>query len=363
LKSLPLRLRDANVSVMSAVLISLLAGLASTLGTRTSLQVEILALRHQLAVLQRTKRRRVPLRAMDRLLWVALIASGPSGARPSGDGYRMASTRIPFYSNWKSRRGLIGRPGTPMEVRTLIRDMNAEIRPASIRTSAPVSFSQPPRGHPTYGRRLAGQFSIDFVMDTQSADWLNALRAEGPVQQNAQARLHSLLLRVARAEVARRGRPTALGAADLDDMCTQAANDALLAVMRKLDTFKGLSRFTTWASKFVMLEVSSRFRRNAWRDRRIEWSDAAWEKLPDASRTADRELEEGEQFRALRRAVSQDLTDRQRMILAAAVLEGVPIDVLAERLGSSRGAIYKTLHDARAKLRGALAQVGPRVVS
>lgn len=163
---------------------------------------------------------------------------------------------------------------------------------------------------------------------------------------------------------ARRGRnATDPTAADRDDMCTQAANDALLAILRKLDTFKGLSRFTTWASKFAMLEVSSRLRRNAWRDRRIEWSDAAWEKLPDAGRAADRELEAEEQFRLLRRAVKQDLTDRQRLVFAAAVVEEIPIDVLAERLGSSRGAIYKTLHDARAKLRGALAEGRPGVVS
>ena len=62
---------------MNAVLISLLAGLTSTFRTRASLQVEILALRHQLAVLQRTRRRRVPLRATDRLLWVALVAFWP----------------------------------------------------------------------------------------------------------------------------------------------------------------------------------------------------------------------------------------------------------------------------------------------
>jgi hypothetical protein len=115
---------------MSAVLISLLAGLASTLRTRTSLQVEVLALRHQLAVLQRTKRRRAPLRAMDRLLWVALHRLWPEWrtalvlVKPETViGWHRRGFR--FYWNWKSRRGLIGRPGTPKEIRTLIRDMSS----------------------------------------------------------------------------------------------------------------------------------------------------------------------------------------------------------------------------------------------
>jgi putative transposase len=115
---------------MGAVLISLLAGLASTLRTRTSLQVEILALRHQLAVLQRTKRRRVPLRAMDRLLWVALLRLWPEWRKAlvlvkpeTVVGWHRRGFR--FYWIWKSRRGRMGRPGTPKEIRALIREMSS----------------------------------------------------------------------------------------------------------------------------------------------------------------------------------------------------------------------------------------------
>jgi len=196
-------------------------------------------------------------------------------------------------------------------------------------------------------------------MDNESEGWLNALRADAPVRDDTLARLHTLLLRVARAEAGRRrGKLPPQTVAELDDLCMQAANDALEAITRKLGSFQGLSRFTTWASKFVVLEISSRLRSHSWRDRRIDWSDTAWEHLASSDLTADRALEQQEQLHMLRDALAQNLTDRQRKILTAVVMEDVPIDVLAERLGSSRGALYKTLHDARTKLRQALTQYG-----
>ncbi len=194
-------------------------------------------------------------------------------------------------------------------------------------------------------------------MNEESQDWLNALCAESSVRDEALARLHSLLLRVARAEAGRRrGKLPSQTVADLDDLCMQAANDALAAITRKLDSFRGLSRFTTWACKFVVLEISSRLRRHAWRDRRAEWSDADWEQLASTHLSADIALEQRERTDRVREAMAQELTERQRMILTSVVMDEVPIDVLAERLGSSRGALYKALHDARSKLHQALAQ-------
>lgn len=196
-------------------------------------------------------------------------------------------------------------------------------------------------------------------MDKESQDWLSALRADAPERDDALARLHSLLVRVARAEAGRRrGKLPPQTVAELEDLSVQAANDALAAITRKLGSFQGLSRFTTWASKFVVLEISSRLRSHVWRDRRIEWSKATWEQLASPDVTADHVLEQQEQLRLLRDAIAQNLTDRQRMILKAVVIEEVPIDVLAERLGSTRGGLYKVLHDARYRLRRALTQDG-----
>jgi hypothetical protein len=117
---------------MCAVLISLLAGLTSTLRTRASLQVEILALRHQLVVLQRNRQKRVSLRAWDRILWVALVRLWPEWrqalitVKPETviSWHRKA---FRFYWNWRSRRGRIGQPGVSKKIRDLIREMNSAI--------------------------------------------------------------------------------------------------------------------------------------------------------------------------------------------------------------------------------------------
>jgi RNA polymerase sigma-70 factor, ECF subfamily len=199
--------------------------------------------------------------------------------------------------------------------------------------------------------------------DGESEGWLRRLRADGTEREQALADLHRLLLRVAHAEAQRRRRtlPDPV-LADLEDLCLQAADDALLAVTAKLDEFAGRSRFTSWAIKFAIFEISTRLRRHAWRGRRVQLDELAWSRLPDLNTpTAQRRAEQQELLVAVRRAVDEVLTPRQREVFLAAAVQDMPIDVLAERLGSSRGAVYKTLHDARRKLRGALANAGMEV--
>ena len=172
-------------------------------------------------------------------------------------------------------------------------------------------------------------------------------------------RLHAMLLGVARAEAyRRRGTLPADIAGDLDDLCLQAANDAVTAVVRKLGDFRGASRFTTWAYKFAVLEVSVRLRRRAWSTRRVNLDEASWGNLADSAPTADRAFEQGEFLSAVRRAVETTLTEHQRHVFLAVVAEEIPIDVVAERTSSTRGAVYKVLHDARRKLREALRSAG-----
>jgi len=196
-------------------------------------------------------------------------------------------------------------------------------------------------------------------LDRDSADWLCALQGSSEARELAITRLHALLVRVARGEGARR-RATlpSRGIEDVDDLCVQAANDALMAVLAKLDTYRGTARFTTWACKFVIFETSTRLRRHAWRHKRVELDDSIWDRLPDSTRPALQQLEDDQLMAALHRAVDEQLTDRQRLIFQSVTIDDVPIDVLAERLGTSRGAIYKMLHDARAKLRRELAEAG-----
>jgi RNA polymerase sigma-70 factor, ECF subfamily len=177
-----------------------------------------------------------------------------------------------------------------------------------------------------------------------SRDWVTELR--GPDRHEAIAELHALLLRAARFELARRGSPD-------DDLAFEAADDALMAVLGKLDEFRGASRFTTWVYKFALLEAGVKARRRAWRGREVAIDEERWPEIPDTGLSAHERLEQEELLLALQRAVRTELTPRQREVFVALALDGVPIDVLAERLGSTRGALYKTLHDARRKLRDA----------
>lgn len=196
-------------------------------------------------------------------------------------------------------------------------------------------------------------------MDTASAAWLSKLRADGPVREAAVTQLHGLLLRVAWGEAARRrGRLPDRVVVELDELCSQAASDAIMAILRKLESFEGASRFTTWACKFVIFELSSALRRRSWAGREVETDETVWNRLADLAPSPLAAVQHSEAIAALRRAVNEDLTDRQRLVFLSAAVEEVPIDVLADRLTTSRGAIYKTLHDARRKIRMVLSAKG-----
>jgi RNA polymerase sigma-70 factor (ECF subfamily) len=193
----------------------------------------------------------------------------------------------------------------------------------------------------------------------ESRAWVEALRSSGPAHEEAVSRLHALLVRGARFEVARRRASlTHVRGEDLDDIAVQAADDALVAVLRKLEDFRGASRFTTWAYKFALLEAGVRLRRRAWQEREVVLDSDSWTRLGGSTAGADADAERSEVLRSLRECIAERLTPHQRQVLVALAIDGVPIDVLAERLGTSRGALYKTLHDARRKLRAALADMG-----
>jgi RNA polymerase sigma-70 factor (ECF subfamily) len=196
-------------------------------------------------------------------------------------------------------------------------------------------------------------------LDAESADWLRTLGGAGGQRERAVVRLHELLLRVARSELRRRSGQHPINGPELDDLAHQAAADALLAITGKLDRFRGESRFTTWAYKFVILEVSTKLGRHFWRRPTVAMGAEDWDRLPDrfgmgpADRAQWRDL-----IVAVRTAVEQELTVRQRQVFVAIVLNGVPLDAVVTELGSTRNAIYKMMFDARSKLRVALAANG-----
>lgn len=196
-------------------------------------------------------------------------------------------------------------------------------------------------------------------MDAESAAWMQALTNTGPEREPALARLHERLVRIALAEVRRRGPRLRISGPELDDLAHHAAGDALLSILGKIDQFRGESRFTTWAYKFVILNVSARIGRHFWRSPAVPLGAEDWDRLPDRfGFDPAREAEWRDLLAALRRAVNEELSARQRRVFVAIVLNGVPLDALVLELGSNRNAIYKTLFDARRKLRAVLATNG-----
>jgi RNA polymerase sigma-70 factor (ECF subfamily) len=196
-------------------------------------------------------------------------------------------------------------------------------------------------------------------LDPDSRAWLDALSAEGTAREEAVRRLHALLMRAARFQLGRASAGWQLRGESVDDVATEVANEALVTILSHRSDFRGASRFVTWASKFVIFEVSAARRRRLWKARELPLEPDGWARLELAAARSDGAegtLEQFEWLRALRVAIDDRLSERQRLVFVAVALNEVPIDVVAERLGASRGAVYKTLHDARRKLRAHLAQ-------
>ncbi|HWF79457.1 MAG TPA: sigma-70 family RNA polymerase sigma factor [Streptosporangiaceae bacterium] len=192
----------------------------------------------------------------------------------------------------------------------------------------------------------------------KSEPWVARLNGLGSDRDAAMRELHELLLRAARFEVRRRqGAFPHVADADADDLAWQSADDALMSILRRLNDFRGDSRFTTWACKFAIVEAGVKVRRHAWRGREIPLTPASWPVVADGAPGPDQHAEARDLLGALREEVER-LTARQQEVFVAVALNGVPIDVLAERLCSSRGALYKTLHDVRRKLRAGLVARG-----
>jgi len=193
---------------------------------------------------------------------------------------------------------------------------------------------------------------------TEQVDWVSALSVPGPERDRALGELHALLVHAARRQVYRMGGMSLghRGEADVDELANQAADEALLALLGKLHTFEGRSRFTTWAYKFAVLHAANAVRAAAWRGREIQLDGL--ELVADTAAQPSQYAEAHDLVAVVRRLLDTALTPHQRRVVVALVVDDVPIDVLADRLGSNRNALYKTLHDARVRIRNALAAEG-----
>jgi RNA polymerase sigma-70 factor (ECF subfamily) len=196
-------------------------------------------------------------------------------------------------------------------------------------------------------------------MDAKSRRWVERLRAGGRERDAAIAELRELLLRAARFEVRRRcATLSQIRGGDQEDLAQQSAGDAMVAILSKLDDFRGESQFTTWAYKFALYEAAVKIRKLAWQGKELPLDAEDWPQVPDPGPAPEGEAEVNELLGAIRDEIESSLTPRQRLVLVALALNEVPIDVLAERLETTRGALYKVLHDARKRLRAALVRRG-----
>ncbi|MGH2886547.1 MAG: sigma-70 family RNA polymerase sigma factor [Solirubrobacteraceae bacterium] len=189
-------------------------------------------------------------------------------------------------------------------------------------------------------------------LDPASRAWLAQLHTEGPVREAAIDRLHALLLREARHEVRRRTAGLAHPSGrDLDDLAIQAADDALVVILRKLDQFRGDALFSTWARRFAALEVPGEIRRRLGHTREAPTDGDEWPPEQAAYEDPEQRIEASELTRAVGYLITHELTAHQREVLLALTIDEVGAKDLATRLHSTPGAVYKTLHDARRKLK------------
>jgi RNA polymerase sigma-70 factor (ECF subfamily) len=200
------------------------------------------------------------------------------------------------------------------------------------------------------------------MTERTNEEWLAELR--GPGQEEALADLRSLLVRGLRYALADRSGVTE---ADLEDF----AQDALLKILAGLDSFRGESRFTTWAHKIAVHVAFTELRRRRWQEVSLQDLVAQYDEgdftpaaLTDPSFSPEQRAAQRMLMEMLQRLIAEELTDRQRQAIIAVVIGGMPLEEVARRMGTNRNALYKLLHDARQRLkkRMSLMELSPQSV-
>jgi RNA polymerase sigma-70 factor (ECF subfamily) len=189
-------------------------------------------------------------------------------------------------------------------------------------------------------------------------EWLRALMADGIEQDDALRDLREILIQRMRAYLAEdRGYISARGS-DGKQIVEDCAQETLLIIKRKIGTFRGESRFTTWATTIAIRQLLGELRRRKWEDLSIDASSIGRDFPNRLMDTPEMALQQGEVWDLIKRIIDKDLTSRQRFVLIANAFQGMPLDLIAEKLGTNRDNVYKILHDARKKLKGCLTKLG-----
>ena len=188
------------------------------------------------------------------------------------------------------------------------------------------------------------------MTERSNEQWLAELR--GPERDRTLADLRAVLVRGLR--VALRGRVRQ----GLNEAAEDFAQEALIKIMANLDTFRGESRFTTWAQKIAVMTASTELRRKRWRDVSLQelldrygTHSGESDRLADEQPTPEQLTMRSTMVATVRRFVDDELTDKQREAIVAVMFEGMPQEEAARRMGTNRNALYKLMHDARTRLK------------
>jgi RNA polymerase sigma-70 factor, ECF subfamily len=194
-------------------------------------------------------------------------------------------------------------------------------------------------------------------------EWLHDLKETGEAQEQAIDDLQNILLRAVLYLFNRNaGDLTGLANDEVSNLAEDCAQEALIAILNHLSDFRGDSKFTTWAYKFAVNIGLTASRHVRWKDVSLdqlssdeEGAFSEWVLRDKSSALApDLSALQGEVRQVIWDVMEQDLTDKQRRILLLMVFHEVPMDEVVQQLGTNRNAIYKSLHDARRKLKSGL---------
>jgi len=194
-----------------------------------------------------------------------------------------------------------------------------------------------------------------------NTEWISDLRQQGETRERAVAELREILVRGLRHGLRTWLEPDS---ASLESLAEETAQEAVLRILAQLNTFKGRSRFTTWAHKVAIRIALTELRRKEWKnvslDQMLESEEGEPRELWLAESAPGPELtvEQNDLLARLAQIMQEELTPRQLSLMQAVALRGVPLEALAQKMGVERNALYKLMHDARVKLKRRLAREG-----
>lgn len=192
-------------------------------------------------------------------------------------------------------------------------------------------------------------------------EWLSALQSDSPSRDAALEDLHAILVKGLPYALSRWVSPSE---PQFEFLVEEVAQEALLRILDRLNTFEGRSQFTTWAHKIAIRIALSELRRKRWRDSSLdelvddEESPAPETLLEDSNAGPETSVERADMMARVRRIIAEELTDRQREALLLLSVQDMPMEEAARKLKTNRNALYKLLHDARLRLKRRLSLEG-----